>query len=126
MTCDWHPSAVFCWIFKTSHEDMQPGRFRSMCSHPSGLPSPLKKPDCFYLSLSAIPRASQVALGVKNLPANAGDVRDLGSIPGLGRSPGVGNDNPLQIVLLGESHGQRSLEGYGPWGHKELDRTEAT
>ena len=32
---------------------------------------------------------------VKNLPANAGDVRDTGSIPGLGRSPGVENGNPL-------------------------------
>ena len=40
--------------------------------------------------------ASQVALVVKNLPANAGDVRDVGSIPGLGRSPGKGHGNPLQ------------------------------
>ena len=32
---------------------------------------------------------------VKNVPANAGDVRDVGSIPGLGRSPGEGNGNPL-------------------------------
>ena len=39
--------------------------------------------------------ASQVVLVVKNQPASAGDVRDLGSIPELGRSPGVGNDNPL-------------------------------
>ena len=37
---------------------------------------------------------------VKNLPANAGDVRDLGSIPGLRRSPGVGNGNPLQYSFL--------------------------
>ena len=37
---------------------------------------------------------------VKNPPANAGDVRDLGSIPGLGRSPGGGNDNPLQYSCL--------------------------
>ena len=35
--------------------------------------------------------ASQVALVAKNLPANAGDIRDAGSIPGLGRSPGEGN-----------------------------------
>ena len=35
-------------------------------------------------------------MGVKNPPANAGDTRDAGLIPGLGRSPGVGNDNPLQ------------------------------
>ena len=40
--------------------------------------------------------ASQVALVVKNLPANAGDMRDLGSVPGLGRSPGRGHGNPLQ------------------------------
>ena len=39
--------------------------------------------------------ASQVALAVKDLPANAGDVRDVGSIPGVGRSPGEGNGNPL-------------------------------
>ena len=38
--------------------------------------------------------ASQVALVVKNLPANAGDVRDAGSIPGSGRSPGIGHGNP--------------------------------
>ena len=37
---------------------------------------------------------------VKNLPANAGDRRDMGSIPGWGRSPGVGNDNPLQYSCL--------------------------
>ena len=35
--------------------------------------------------------ASQVALVAKNLPANAGDIRDAGSIPGLGRSPEEGN-----------------------------------
>ena len=40
--------------------------------------------------------ASQVALVVKNLPANAGELRDSGSIPGLGRSPGEGHGNPLQ------------------------------
>ena len=44
--------------------------------------------------------ASQVALVVKSLPANAGDVRDAGSIPGLGRSPGEGHGNPLQYSCL--------------------------
>ena len=39
--------------------------------------------------------ASQVALVVKNPPVNAGDVSDMGSIPGLGRSPGGGHANPL-------------------------------
>ena len=37
---------------------------------------------------------------VKNLPANAGDIRDAGSIPGLGRSPGGGHGNPLQYSCL--------------------------
>ena len=40
-------------------------------------------------------RTSQLALVVKNLPANAGDIRDVGSTPGSGRSPGGGHGNPL-------------------------------
>ena len=51
---------------------------------------------------------------------NAGD---LGSIPRLGRSPG--NILPTPVLLdSGESHGQRSLVGYSPWGRKEWDTTE--
>ena len=134
-----------------------------------------------------------MALVVRNLPANAGDIRDSGSIPGSGRSPGEGNGNPLQYSCLGnprteepgglqstglqrvgrdwsnlactvslmiqnvknlpamletqvlpwaskipwrrewistpvflprDFHGQSSLVGYSPWGHKELDTTE--
>ena len=61
---------------------------------------------------------------VKNLPADAGNIGDVGLIPGSGRSPGGGHGNPL-IFLPGESHGQRRLAGYGPWGHKESDMTEA-
>ena len=57
-------------------------------------------------------QASQVALGVKTPPANARDLRDPGSIPGLGRSPGGGYGTPLHF--LGESLGQRSLVGYSP------------
>ena len=45
-------------------------------------------------------RASQVALVVKNPPANAGDTRDAGLIPGSGRSPGGGHGNPLQYSCL--------------------------
>ena len=61
---------------------------------------------------------------VKNLPAYAGDTRDAGSVPGLGRYPGGRAWQPTLVLLPGESHGQRSLVGYHPWGHKELDRTE--
>ena len=52
-------------------------------------------------SLSCIHlETSQLALVVKNPPANAGDVRDESSIPGLGRSPGEGNGNPLQYSCV--------------------------
>ena len=47
-----------------------------------------------------------------------------GSIPGLGRSPGEGNGNPLQYSCLENPQGQRSLADYNPWGHKESDMTE--
>ena len=47
--------------------------------------------------------ASQVALVVKNLPANAGDIRDTGLIPGSGRCPGGGHSNPLQYSCLENS-----------------------
>ena len=49
---------------------------------------------------------------------------DLGSVPGLGRCPGGGKWQPTPVFLPGESHGQRSLEGYSPWGCKESDMTE--
>ena len=55
---------------------------------------------------------------------SACNVGDLGSVPGWGRSPGGGHDNPLQHSCLENPHGQRSLAGYSPWGHKELDTTE--
>ena len=53
------------------------------------------------LNLSIVIQTSQVALVVKNLPANAGDAGDVGSIPELGRSPGGGHGNPLQYSRLG-------------------------
>ena len=52
---------------------------------------------------------------------NAGD---LGSIPGMGRSPGGRPWQPTLVFLPGEFHGQKSLAGYSSWGHKELDMTE--
>ena len=61
---------------------------------------------------------------VKNLPANAGDTADMGSIPGLGRSPGGGNGNPLQYSCLENPTDRGTRWDYNPWGHKELDKTE--
>ena len=63
---------------------------------------------------------------VKNPSANAGDIRDVGSIPGSGRSPGGRDGNPLQYSFLENQLGQRSLAGYNPRGRKELDATEVT
>ena len=65
-------------------------------------------------------------LSSKESATNAGDTGDAGSIPGSGRSPGGGKDNPLQYSCLENPHGQRSLAGYSPQGHKESDSTEAT
>ena len=73
--------------------------------------------------------ASQVTQLVNHLPANAGDTGDKGSIPGSGRSPGVGNR--ILVLLPGKFHRQRlcltlcnPTVGYSPWGHKESDTTE--
>ena len=64
-----------------------------------------------------------MALVVKNPPANAGDIRDIG------RS--LGWEDPLEkgmathsSILAGKFQGQRSLVGYSPWGHRESDMTE--
>ena len=67
-----------------------------------------------------------MAIVIKNLPVSAGDVRDLGSISRSGRSPGRGHGTPLQYFCLENPHGQRSLVGYSPWGHKESDTAEVT
>ena len=60
---------------------------------------------------------------VKNLPANARDARDVGSVPGRGRLP-VRKRQRTPVFLPGKSRGQRSLVGYISWGQKESDMTE--
>ena len=56
--------------------------------------------DNFWTHLAVFVGAPQVPLVLKNPPATAGDIRDLGLIPGSGRSPGGGNGNPLQYSCL--------------------------
>ena len=58
--------------------------------------------------------ASQVELVVKNLPASAGDLSGVGSVPGLGRSPGGGHGSAYSSILAWRTPQQRSLAAYGP------------
>ena len=67
---------------------------------------------------------SQVALMVKNPPANAGNAGETGSIPGLERFPWRRAWQPTPVFFAGESHGKRSLVGCSPWGHEQSDTTE--
>ena len=63
---------------------------------------------------------------VKNVPVSAGDLRDMGLIPGSGRSPGGEHSNPLQYSCLKNLHRQRSLAVCSPYGHKEWDTIGVT
>ena len=68
-----------------------------------------------------------MALVVKNPPANAGDRRKRQEFDRwAGKIPWRRAWQPTPVFLPGESHGQRSLVGYSPWGHKELNSTEVT
>ena len=80
-----------------------------------------------YLGLpNLINGASQVVQVVKNVLANAGDARDMGSLPVSGRSPGVGNGNPLQYSCLKNSMDRGAWWATVHGVAKELDRTEHT
>ena len=61
---------------------------------------------------------------VRSLLANAGDIRDMGSIPGSGRFPGEGNANPLQDSCLENPMDRGAWRA--TWGHKESDVTEVS
>ena len=63
---------------------------------------------------------------VKNVPANAGDIKDRGSMPGVSKFPWRRAWQPIPAFLPGESHGQRSLAGSSPQGFTESDMTEVT
>ena len=71
-------------------------------------------------------RASQVALVVKNLPANTGDHERHRFDPWVGKTFWSRKWQPTPVFLPGESHGERGLAGYSPWVCKELDMIEVT
>ena len=70
---------------------------------------------CVYIYISMTFTGGIV---VKNLPVNAGDVRDACSVPGLGRFSWRRAWQPTPVFLPGESHGESSLASYSPWGCK--------
>ena len=70
--------------------------------------------------------ASWVVLVVKNPPANAGNKRDVGLIPGSGRSPGEGNGNPLQYSCLENPMDREAWRATVHGATKESDMAEAT
>ena len=85
---------------------------------------------CIYMQMYKS-MSSQVVLVVKNPPVNAGDIRDVGSVPGLGRKwvlqgsvPWRRKWRPTSVFLPENFHGQRGLVGYNQYGCKELDMTE--
>ena len=63
---------------------------------------------------------------VKNPPTSAGRPKRHRFDPWIRKIPWRRAWQPTPVFLPGESHGQKSLAGYSPWGHKELDMTEAT
>ena len=88
----------------------------SRCQQAESFP---QGPHCLLL-----PRVTRGFPGGSAGKESACSAGDLSLILGLGGSPGGGHGNPLPVFLPGESHGQGSLVGYSPGGHKESDTTE--
>ena len=95
---------------------------RPVLHHGALLDSALSTPS--PRSSAAAPSALPAFPAGSDSKESACSAEDPGSIPGSGRSPGEGNDYPLQYSCLKNSHGQRSLVGYSPWGCKKSDTTE--
>ena len=100
------------------------GKIKLRCEHPRSFEKKQRLDICncpSLLTLRLLPCLTEEwgfpgGAVIKNLPTNAEDTRDAGLIPGSRRSPGEGNGDPLQVFLPGKFCGQRSLEGYSPWG----------
>ena len=98
-------SSVLAWRIPGTGE---PGGLPSMGSHRVGHDG------------SDLAAAAAVAQSIMNPPA----MQETWMNPWVGRCPEVGHGNPLQYSCLENPHGQRSLLGPNPWGHKESDMTE--
>ena len=113
----------FVWIIKMNEDCWNKKAYKRMrrkCSI-RNIRKKNKQESCYIWSNLVYRHGFSWWLRWHKICCNAGD---LGSISGLGRSPGRGHDNPLQYSCLENPQGQRSLEGYSLWGHKELDMAE--
>ena len=79
-----------------------------------------------WLKQQKVILTSQVVLVVKNPPSNTGDIKDVGSVPGSGRSSGGGHGNPLQCSCLETPMDRGAWQACSPWGRKDSDTTETT
>ena len=133
LTIAWNIPAQ-CWVEPGQDWACDPESYGGHRAFPSTwAPLPWSSPSSFlpchkYLfSTNCIPNgALQVALVVKNSATDAGDIRDIGSIPGPGRSHGGEQGNPLQYSCLENPKDRGALAGYSPQGCKESDTTEVT
>ena len=80
--------------------------------------------ECICIFVNVCLWASQVVIVVKNLPANAGDTKRCKFNPWVGKIPWRRKWQPTPVFFPGESHGERSLEGYSPLGCHESDTTK--
>ena len=78
---------------------------------------------CLCLTRNTLTKASPMAQRVKNPCAMQG-TQETSVDPWVGKIPRRRKWQPTPVFLPGRSHGQRSLPGYSPWGHKESDTTE--
>ena len=79
----------------------------------------------YWRDLHTLMLLQVISLVAQMVKTSAYNARDPGSVPGLGRSSGEGNVNPLQDSCLeNPMNGWRSLVGYSPWGRQESDMTE--
>ena len=116
-------------VYPSIHPSIHPCLHSSvhLSIHPSNHLSILSVPTFFSSSFSSFLPCfppTYPSSWASQVLANAGDKRDVGSITGSGRFPWRRPWRLTPVFLPGESHGQRSLAGYSPWGHNESHMTE--